>query len=86
LQGIPTTFLRIPFQPLSQNPPSVLPTTGYLARSTPVLATPVMMQQPAPPPPYSAHQPTPIGWAVNTLPNEHSTGNEKKKRKMKQFR
>jgi hypothetical protein len=33
-----------------------------------------MMHQPAPPP-YSAPQQTPIGWAINNIPNEHSAGN-----------
>ncbi|CAF4388054.1 unnamed protein product, partial [Rotaria magnacalcarata] len=31
-----------------------------------------MMQQPAPPPPYSVHNQPPIGWAINDIPNEHS--------------
>ncbi|CAF0924213.1 unnamed protein product [Rotaria sp. Silwood1] len=69
-KGIPTTFLRIPFQPLSQNPPS---TMGYLARTMPIVAAPAMMQQPAPPPPYSTHKPAPIGWAINEAPNDHPT-------------
>jgi hypothetical protein len=37
------------------------------------------MQQPAPippPPPYSSHQPTPIGWAINHIPNEHPSGKD----------
>jgi hypothetical protein len=42
---------------------------GHLARSTPIVAAPNMMQQPAPPPPYSAHKQTPIGWAINDMPN-----------------
>ncbi|CAF3457425.1 unnamed protein product [Rotaria sp. Silwood1] len=69
-KGIPTTFLRIPFQPLSQNPPS---TMGYLARTMPIVAAPAMMQQPAPPPPYSTHKPAPIGWAINEASNDHPT-------------
>jgi len=35
---------------------------GHLARSTPIVAAP-------PPPPYSAHKQTPIGWAINDMPN-----------------
>jgi hypothetical protein len=36
-----------------------------------------MQHQPVPaPPPYSAHQPTPIGWAIDHIPNENSTGND----------
>ncbi len=73
-QGLPITFLRIPFQPLSQIPPSAPSTTSYLARSTPVLASPVVMQ----PPPYSAHKQAPIGWAINDISNEHSSGNFQK--------
>ncbi|UJR32682.1 hypothetical protein I4U23_020142 [Adineta vaga] len=41
-KNIPTTLLRIPFQPLSQNPPSAPSSTSFLARSVPVVATPVM--------------------------------------------
>ena len=76
-QGMPTTFLRIPFQPVTQAPPVTSATTSYLAQSTPVLSARTMMQQqstPLPPPPYSAHPPAPIGWAVNSVANEHPTG------------
>ncbi|CAF2140925.1 unnamed protein product [Rotaria magnacalcarata] len=71
-KGVPTTFLRIPFQPLSQTPPSAPSAVSCLARSTPVFGAPPMMQQPAPPPPYSVHNQPPIGWAINDIPNEHS--------------
>jgi hypothetical protein len=40
------------------------------------MGTPTMMHQPAPPP-YSAPQQTPIGWAINNIPTEHSAGNKK---------
>ncbi|CAF4769216.1 unnamed protein product, partial [Rotaria magnacalcarata] len=59
--GVPTTFLRIPFQPLSQTPTSAPSAVSCLARSTPVFGAPPMMQQPAPPPPYSVHNQPPIG-------------------------
>ncbi|CAF4340042.1 unnamed protein product [Rotaria sp. Silwood2] len=72
-KGTPTTLLRIPFQPLSQNPPTAPPTAGYLAHAMPIVAAPVMMQQPVPPPPYSVHKQAPIGWAINELPNDHLT-------------
>ncbi|CAF4721917.1 unnamed protein product, partial [Rotaria socialis] len=71
-KGVPTSFLRIPFQPLSQTPASAPSVVSCLARSTPVFGAPPMMQQPAPPPPYSAHTQPPIGWAINDIPNEHS--------------
>ncbi|CAF3727978.1 unnamed protein product [Rotaria sordida] len=70
-KGTPTTFLRIPFQPLSQNTSPALSTASYLARTMPVVPAPVMMQQPAPPPPYPIHKQAPIGWAINELPNDH---------------
>jgi hypothetical protein len=51
---------------------------GHLARSTPIVAAPNMMQQPAPPPPYSVHKQTPIGWAINDMPNgPPAPGNKK---------
>ncbi|CAF1090374.1 unnamed protein product [Adineta steineri] len=72
-KNIPTTLLRIPFQPLSHNTPS---TTSYLARSTPILGTPVLTHHsapaPPPPPPYPVHAQAPIGWAVNDMSNDHS--------------
>lgn len=59
---------------MTQAPPTAPATTSYLAQSTPVLATRTAAPA-APPPPYSAHQqPTPIGWAINHIPNEHPTG------------
>ncbi|CAF0879099.1 unnamed protein product [Rotaria sordida] len=70
-KGTPTTFLRIPFQPLNQNTSPALSTASYLARTMPVVPAPVMMQQPAPPPPYPIHKQAPIGWAINELPNDH---------------
>lgn len=78
---MPTTLLRIPFQPVTQAPPVTSATTSYLAQSTPVLSARTMMQQQqptpqAPPPPYSAHThaPAPIGWALNNVANEQPTG------------
>ncbi|CAF4449008.1 unnamed protein product, partial [Adineta steineri] len=72
-KNIPTTLLRIPFQPLSHNTPS---TTSFLARSTPILGTPVLTHHsapaPPPPPPYPVHAQAPIGWAVNDMSNDHS--------------
>jgi hypothetical protein len=34
------------------------------------------------PPPYSAHKQAPIGWAINDISNEHSSGNFQKKKKI----
>ncbi|CAF0998642.1 unnamed protein product [Rotaria sordida] len=64
-KGTPTTFLRIPFQPLSQNTSPALSTASYLARTMPVVPAPVMMQQPAPvmmqqPAPVMMQQPAPV--------------------------
>ncbi|CAF1507621.1 unnamed protein product, partial [Adineta ricciae] len=72
-KNIPTTLLRIPFQPSNQNPPSAPSSTSYLARSSPVVGTPVMPHQHGfpPPPPYSGQGGTPIGWAIDNLPHEH---------------
>ncbi|CAF1506204.1 unnamed protein product, partial [Adineta ricciae] len=72
-KNIPTTFLRIPFQPSNQNPPSAPSSTSYLARSSPIVGTPVMPHQHGfpPPPPYSGQGGTPIGWAIDNLPHEH---------------
>lgn len=71
-KGIPTTFLRIPFQPLSQPPPSAPSAASHLARSMPIVAAPSMMQQSTPPPPYSAPKQTQIGWNLNEVSHDHS--------------